>query len=154
SKRGQNRGTAKKIENLLDKKNKELTAQETSKPTIVTKPENDPIRETEIAETSEAIDKAKRTLLSEETNILHATEQQANLVQLIATADRVTARLDNLDRQIQTFVNESESDLISLGLSLDEVFSAMSDKSLITERRKALVDEQNKVNLSLDLNHA
>lgn len=144
----------KRVENLLDRKNKELVAHETSKPVVVAKPENDPAREKQIAETSEAIEKAKLTLLAEETNILNATQQQASLVQLIATADRVTARLDNLNRQIQTFINESKGDFTSLGISLDKVFSVTVDKAPLTDRRKALVDEQGKVNSILDPNQA
>jgi hypothetical protein len=72
----------------LDKKTKKLTAHETSRPTPVSKPENDPARESKIAETSAAIEAAKARLLAEETNIRNATRQQASLVQLIATADR------------------------------------------------------------------
>src|SRR5262249_17802209 len=126
----------KRIENLLDKKNKELAAHETSKPAVVAKPENDPAREKQIAEISEAIAKAKEALLAEETNIVNATQQQARLVQLIATADRLTARLDNLNRQVQSFINESTGDFTNLGLPMGNVFSATIDKTPLTERRK------------------
>jgi len=143
----------KKIENLLDKKQKELAAHETSKPSAVAKPDNDPAREKQIAETSEAIAKAKQTLLAEEANIVDATQQQTNVVQLIATADRVTARLDNLNRQIQAFINESAGDFTRLGLAMDKVFSVTLDKTPLTATRKELVGEQDAVKLSLDPAH-
>jgi ABC-type lipoprotein export system ATPase subunit len=145
----------KRVENLLDKKNKELAAHEseTFKPAVVTKPENDPAREKQIAETSEAIAKAKETLLAEEANILKATQQQTSLVQLIATADRVITRLDNLNRQIQAFISESTGDFTSLGVSMDQVLGVTIDKVPLAERRKALVEEQEKVKLSLDPSH-
>jgi hypothetical protein len=60
------------------------------------------------------------------------------MVQLIATADRVTARLDNLNRQIQTFINESKGDFASLGLSLDKVLKVTWDRAQLTDRRQAL----------------
>jgi ABC-type lipoprotein export system ATPase subunit len=143
----------KRVENLLDKKNKELAAHNASPPAVVAKPENDPAREKQIAETSEAIAKAKESLLAEEANILKATQQQTSLVQLIATADRVILRLDNLNRQVQTFINESTGDFTGLGVSMDKVLSVTVDKSPLTERRKALVDEQEIVKLSLDPSH-
>jgi len=143
----------KRIENLLDRKKNELAAHDISKPVVVAKPENDPAREKQIAETSEAIAKAKESLLAEETNIQNATKQQTSLVQLIATTDKVTARLDNLNRQIQAFINESKDDFKSLGLSMDKVFSVTVDKVPLTDKRTALVDEQNKVKLSLDPTH-
>ena len=144
----------KRIENLLDKKNKELAAHETSRPAVVAKPENDPAREKQIAETTEAIAKAKEALLAEETNILNATQQQTSLLQLIATADKVTARLDNLNRQIQAFINESTEDFASLGLPMGKVFSVTVDKAPLTDRRKTLIDEQDAVKLRLDPSHA
>ena len=97
----------KKIENLLDRKKKELKAHESSKPAVVAKPDNDPARQQQISDTSEAIEKAKTSLLAEETNIENAQWKKAALVKLTATADRVIARLDILNRQIQIFVNEA-----------------------------------------------
>ncbi|MHB1758104.1 MAG: TrlF family AAA-like ATPase [Leptospirillum sp.] len=141
----------KKIENLLDKKRNELLAHDTSKPVVVDKPENDSSRQSQILETSEAIERAKVALLAEETNILDATKKKANLVQLIETADRVTARLDNLNRQVQTFIDEIQSDVESLSLLFDKVFTVKLDKAPIMEKRKMLVYEQTKVNLSLTL---
>jgi hypothetical protein len=143
----------KTIENLLDKKSKELTAHETSRPITVAKPANDPARESRIADVSAAIEAAKTRLLTEETNIRNAARQQTSLVQLIATADRVTARLDNLNRQIQTFINESKADFASLGLPLEGVLSVTCDKSQLIDKRQSLIDEQRAVNLSLDTNH-
>jgi ABC-type lipoprotein export system ATPase subunit len=140
----------KRIENLLDKKSQELTAHESSRPSPVAKPENDPVRESTIAETSTAIEAAKARLLTAEANIRNGTRERANLVQLIATADRVTARLDNLNRQIQTFFSESKADFESLGLSFDRVLSVSWDRAQLTDRRQALVDDQERVNLSLD----
>ena len=144
----------KKLENFLDKKNKELAAHETSKPAVVAKPENDPARQQQISETSEAIERAKEALQVEEVNIQNATRQKTNLVQLIATADRLTARVENLNRQIQAFLTDSEADFASLVIPLDRVLSVTLDKVPLSEKRRALIEEQNQVHLSLDPTHA
>ncbi len=140
----------KTIENLLNKKANELAAHESSRLPPVAKPENDPARESTIAETTAAIETAKAKLLTAEANIRNAVRQRANSAQLIAAADRMTARLDNLNRQIQTFFNESKADFESLGLSPDRVLSITWDRAQLNNRRQALLDEQGRVNLSLD----
>ena len=141
------------IENLLEKKKNELAAHDAGKPAVIAKPENDPARQQQISTTSQAIEGAKATLLTEETNILQATQRKAALVQLIATADRVSGRLDNLNRQIQTFFTESAADLASLGLSADSVLRVTLDKVPLSEVRKTFAAEQGQIDLSLNPNH-
>ncbi|RSL18664.1 hypothetical protein EDE15_4259 [Edaphobacter aggregans] len=140
----------KRIDNLLENKNKELTAHDAAKPEVVSRPDNDPARQAEISQTSDKIDAAKASLRSEEANILAATQQKAAFVQLIATADRLTARVNNLSRQIQTFISESQDDFDSLGLTLDGALSVTIDKTPIAQKRAALVIEQQLIAASLD----
>jgi ABC-type lipoprotein export system ATPase subunit len=140
----------KRIENLLEKKNKELTAHDSALPLVIAKPDNDPARQAEISLTSSKIDAAKATLATEESNILAANQQKTTLVQLTATADRVIARADNLSRQIQTFITESQDDFNSLGLDLDRTLTVKIDKTAITLKRAALVAEQQQIARKLD----
>jgi ABC-type lipoprotein export system ATPase subunit len=144
----------RKIANLLDKKCNELQAHDALKPAVVPKPANDPAHQERISETSKAIENAKATLLLEEVNILNAKQRTAHVVQLIATADSLNARLDNLNRQIQGFISVSQDDFVNLGLSREKVFDAMLDKGPLTERRAALIEERQKVEQTLNPAHA
>jgi hypothetical protein len=117
---------------------------------VVAKPDNDPARQAEISLTSNKIDTAKASLATEESNILTANQQKTSLVQLIATADRVIARIDNLSRQIQTFITESQDDFDSLGLDIDSTLTVKIDKTAIAQKRAALVTEQQQIAAKLD----
>ena len=50
--------------------------------------------------------------------IAESGQQQNMQVRLISIADRLHDRLKNIERQFQTFVEESHSELEALGLSL------------------------------------
>jgi ABC-type lipoprotein export system ATPase subunit len=138
------------VQNLLDKKRAELAAHDINKPAAIAKPENDPARNQEIATTSSAIEAERRTLLTKNAEILRVNQRKTVIVQLISTADKLSARLDNLNRQIQAFTAESADDFTRLGLSADSVFRVTLDKVPITDARKALVAEQSQIVQSLD----
>ena len=140
----------KRIENLLDKKRKELAAHETAKPAVVAKPENDPTTQREIIHANAAIDAARAELLSEEAKITTATTRRGTLAQQITTVDRVSGRLDNLNRQILSFFTDSQADLSSLGLSADQILQVKSDKAPLSEKHDAIVEERRVIDLSLD----
>jgi hypothetical protein len=84
------------MENLLAVKRQELEAHEKSKPAVVSKPENDPVRQEEISRVATDIDAAKKELAECESRISALNEEQGRLVQLISIADRLLARLENL----------------------------------------------------------
>jgi hypothetical protein len=140
----------KKLENLLDKKRKELAAHDAAKPTAVTKPENDPTTQKHIVETTQAIDKAKGELAAAEASIVAARNRQSALAQQKSIADRVSARLDNLQRQITVFLSDSREDFVSLGLSPDDVLRVMIDKVPLTKKHESIQQEQGIIELSLD----
>jgi hypothetical protein len=140
----------KKIENLLDKKRRELAAHDGAKPPLVAKPDADPTRQKEIVAANTAIDLAKSELLAEESKIAAATARRGVLAQHIATVDRVTGRLDNLNRQIQGFFTDSENDFAALGISPAQVLQTTIDKTPLVEKRQSIVEEQRNIDLSLD----
>lgn len=138
------------LENLLAQKRHELEAHERSKPVEVPKPENNPVRQREISEVAGAIETAKRDLAECETQIALARQQQAEQVQLISIADKLIARLENLERQVQTFVAESQSDFDTLGLSLDSILKISIDKQPLFDKRQSVLDQKVKVDEQLD----
>lgn len=128
-----------KIQNLLSVKQAELTSFEKSKPIEVIKPDNDASKQQEIARVAKAIEDAKLKLNDIENQIAAANEAITKQTQLIATADRLVERIENLDRQVQHFLDESAADLQLLGLSADQVLKVESHKRIVTSKRKASV---------------
>lgn len=124
-----------KLVNLLAVKQQELTAHEGAKPKPLTEPANDPDRQAEITEVSSAIAAAKQQLAQNDAQIERAAGEQARQLKLIAVVDRLTDRLDNLQRQIAAFRSESELDLSQIGLTLDDVLKTSIDKKPLESKR-------------------
>src|ERR1019366_9032504 len=138
-----------RIDNALKVKHLELEAHEKAKPTEVPKPENDPIRQKQIAEAAEAIEIAKASALELESEIPGVTRDEARCVQLIATADRLIERLANMERQIRTFFAESSEDMTNLGISPDEILKVTVTRQPLTDRRRSLLEEKAKLDEQL-----
>ncbi len=143
-----------KIENLLAVKQQELDAHEKSKPAEVAKPENDPVRQEQISKTATAVETAKKELSECEIQISTSTEEQGRLVQLISVADRLLARLENLERQVQTFFADSQSELASIDLSPDAILKVLLNKQPLLDKRKSFSDQKIKVDERLDASKA
>ncbi len=139
-----------KIENLLTVKRRELEAHERTKPAEVARPETDPVRQKEISEVAAAIEAAKSELVEAENKIFRSTQEQGELARLISIVDKLLARMDNLERQIQTFLRESTEDLAAIGISSDAIVTTTVSKQPLTDRRKSLVSEKKKVDELLD----
>jgi len=139
-----------KIENLLKVKQQELEAHEKSKPAEVPKPENDPIKQKETAEVAAAVEVAKKELADCEKLILQVTQDQAKAVQLISTVDKLSARLDNLERQLHSFFTDSQSDLASIGLTEDSILKITLNKKLLTDKKNEFVSQKAKLDAQLD----
>jgi hypothetical protein len=77
-------------------------------------------------------------------------EQQAEQAQLISIADKLIARLDNLDRQVQTFVVDGRADVETLGLSLDSVIKISVDKQPLLDRKQSILERKARVDEQLD----
>jgi ABC-type lipoprotein export system ATPase subunit len=139
-----------KIQNLLAQKRQELEVHEKSRPLEVTKPDNDPIKQKEIAEVAAAIEAAKEQLVQHEAKIALMKEEQAKLTQLISVVDRLLVRLENLERQVAIFKAESKTDLKTIGLSSEAIFNVSVNKQPLLERQKAFLDQKRKADEKLD----
>jgi len=139
-----------KIQNLLVQKQQELEALDKSKPAEVPKPENDPTKQREMAEVAAAIEAEKKKLTEHERQISLANEDQAKQAQLISVVDRLLARLENLERQVQTFIMESQADLETIGLSANTIVTISFNKQPLGEIRKAFSDQKTKAEEQLD----
>ena len=140
------------LQNLLNKKKEELTAHDAKPPVVVTKPENDPTLNQQIADASDEIEKVKSLVAEQDGNIARATQRRSTLAQLIATADRLIGRIENLNRQLQAFSNDSAQDFSSLGIAPDSVVRVTIDTVPLTTARTGYQTEQSEVGQSLDPN--
>ncbi len=139
-----------KLENLLAQKRHELEAHVKSKPVEVAKPETDPLKQREISEAAAAIETARNDLAECERQIAVMSEERANHIHLISIADRLLARLENLEHQFQTFVAESRADFEALGLSLDSILKFSVGKQPLLGKRGSVLDQKAKVDEQLD----
>ena len=139
-----------KIENLLALKRQELDAHDKIKPVEVPKPENDPVKQREISEVAVAVEAIKKELSECERQIGAANQEQTKQAQLISIVDKLIARLDNFQRQYQTFVAESKTDLVAIGLSLDSILKISVDKKPLLEKRKLFSDRKAELDGQLD----
>ena len=141
----------RRIENLLSAQRQELDVHVKSKPVEVPKPENDTVKQREISDVANAVETAKKELLECEKQITVANQEQAKQAQLVSITDRLIARIDNLQRQIQAFVTESQADLKTIGLSTDSVIKISIDKKTLTDKRKLFSDTKVKLDDQLDV---
>jgi hypothetical protein len=124
-----------KINNLLFQKQLELSTHESSKPVEVEKPENDPQTQAEMLAVAEAIDQAKKRLDEYEHELVLAAEEEVKQAQLVSIADRLSARIENLERQIDSFKLESEFDFSQIGLSVNDVLTISIDRKPLEDKR-------------------
>ncbi len=141
----------RKIENLLAVKQQELDVHEKSKPIEVAKPENDQVKQREISEVAVAIETAKGKLAEHEKQIATAIQEQTTQAQLISISDKLIARFENIQRQIQVVIAESQSDLKTIGLSADSIIKISIDKEQLVNRRKEFFDKKVELDNQLDL---
>jgi ABC-type lipoprotein export system ATPase subunit len=130
------------IENLLAIKGRELEAHENTKPSIVTKPENDPKRQKELSEIDSALALTKEQLAQAEKIIADTVQERITLAQALATIEMLLARLDNLQQQVQTFASESKADLAVVGISLKDILTFSVDKQPLTDRQKVVAEQK------------
>lgn len=124
------------LQNLLNQKRREFEALEQSKPDEVIKPENSPEIQQKIAEVTTAIEAAKSQLLEYDQQIAIVQTELAKHAQSISTADRLLARLENLEYQVNVFFEESQTDLETIGLIADDILKISIQKGPILEKRK------------------
>jgi hypothetical protein len=116
------------LDNLFSQKQLELMAHDKSKPTEVPKPENDPVKQKEIAEVAQAIESTKTQLTKYENKFLLITTVQARQTVLISTTNKLLERLDNLDRQVQAFKDGSRDEFHAIDVPQESILKYSIDK--------------------------
>jgi ABC-type lipoprotein export system ATPase subunit len=125
------------IENLLKLKKDELGVHENSTPEVVQEPTNDAQKQEEISRIAKLLADAKNNRTEYEKQIAAAAADQAKHAQLISVVDKLVARVENLERQIQSFRTTSESDFASIGLTIQDVVKISIDKQPLVDKSKS-----------------
>jgi ABC-type lipoprotein export system ATPase subunit len=139
-----------RLDNLLSQKQLELEAHDKFKPTEILKPDNDPVKQKEISEVAESIESEKIQLAEYEKNILLMNEKQAQMAALISTTNKLLERLDNLDRQVQAFINGSKDELNTIGVPQESILKYTIDKQPLRDKQKVFTDAKKKADQELD----
>lgn len=138
------------VENLLSQKKQELEAHDKSKPVEVPKPENDPVKQKEIADVAQAMEAVKTQLAEYENSTLAMREEQTRQTALISITTKLLARLDNLDRQVQAFLDDSKGELQGIEIPQESILKYSIDKQPLLEKQKAFIEAKRKADQELD----
>jgi ABC-type lipoprotein export system ATPase subunit len=139
-----------RLDNLLIQKRSELEAHEKSIPVEVPKPENDPQKQQEIFMVSTEIETARKEFAEYELQIIKMNQEQAVNIYLILIADKLIARLENLERQLRTFVTDSQGDTEILKLSIDSILKVSIDKKPLFDKRDLVLKQKTKITEQAD----
>lgn len=138
-----------KLESALAAKQRELESHEANKPAAVPKPESS-------AEQKEAADKLAKQLSDKKKEVKEADERLEKARQglskvnlMLSAADRLVSRLENFERQADSFKADAASDIGALGLESKDVLSIKISFGPVVAKRSALIAEQSTLEAKL-----
>ena len=134
-----------KVENLLELKRRELDSHVRSKPTEISKPQADQAKQKEMSDLMAIIEQSKTDLLEYEIQINKMSKERAKLVRHISLADKIILRLENLERQIGSFIRESKEDLRTLDLQLESIIKVSLNKEIVLDKRRSIHEQEEKL---------
>ena len=144
----------KSLENHLAMKERELAAHDAAKPTEVLKPESDPTTTEANAQIERQIATLGKEVSDLDQEIAFLNSDRLKQSRKIAAADRLLARVDNLEKQVKAFRNESVADCAELGIDPDSVVRIEISKDLITQAKDSSVETLKQTKLALDSTNA
>jgi hypothetical protein len=128
------------LEETLAVKKQELAAHDGSKPAAVKKPENDPTRQKEISRIATDIKEAKRKQRDFETVLTAAKDSELTQTLQVSRIDKVLGKLDNFQRQLDSFIADCASDLQEIGLKPEDIVKVQIDRDVLQSKRKTFSD--------------
>ena len=139
-----------KLQSLINQKNDELKAHILSKPLEMKKPGSDIEEQHKIDKAAQDIEQLKSEILEIDNNIVDIKTNIAKHLALIAVADRLLARIENMERQIRAFTKESQDELVQIGIALEEIAVVELKRKPIIEKRRLFVEAKAKLEQGLD----
>ena len=140
----------KTLESQLSEKRRELEAHNQTKPKEVLKPEEDTAAQQQSKSTAEVLEKKQAELKVIEKQVEETREAESRLARKRSTAEKLLAKIQNLQRQITTALSDAEEDFKELGLNQSHVFSITVNTDPIEVLLKSIDEERNKVSKQLD----
>ena len=147
------RGSAehrRELEGALGAKRHELEGHEKNKPIEVPKPEASEKQKEKLETLSQQLTD-KRAELSTAKEAITATRQQlSNVNLLLSAAQRILARIDNFERQAETFKTEVAADIEALSLNESAIITLKLSKEAVIKRRSTLLADQEELERGLN----
>lgn len=111
----------KGLELQLAEKRRERDAHEQVKPAYVAKPDDDPNAKQQSQQTSAVVEAKQQVLQELEASIRDLKAKDGQLARRKTAAERLSTKLKNLQRQVETSLNEAASDLSEVGLTREQI---------------------------------
>jgi len=140
----------KAIENLLKLKQEELNSHDTSKPREVTKPETDAAKQKEFESISKEIEEKQNEIKTLDNGIKKLQEKQNKETRCSAAAENLLVKINNFERQFQTFRNESSDYLEELGLNLKDIVNVKINRGPLKKVQGQISEEITRIQTLLD----
>ncbi len=136
----------------LAEKRRELDSHDGAKPGVISKPDLDPEKQSEMAEVAAAIEKEQATRVSLEKQRTALVEQETKLTRRLAVATKLIAKLANFKKQHEVFVSDAATEFTELGLSLEAAVQVSIDTGEIEAIKGQVQDRLKEIHSELDLN--
>lgn len=135
----------KTLELQLAEKRRELKAQERAKPRERAAPEADPITQAKTQSIASALEAKQNALRELLVSIADHKDKDGQWAKRQATAEKLLARLKNLQRQVEGSLSEAAKDIKELGLQADSLVSF----SVHSEPIQTIIAEANTARASI-----
>lgn len=139
-----------RIENLILQKQQELEAHDKLKPQQVSKPENDPTKQKELSEITEQVENALKDISTIDTQISQALSTRSDQSVFKSLGEKFLARVENLERVLLTFKEESVEELKQMGIEFESIVKITINKSPILEKIRQYSEAIDLLDKSLD----
>lgn len=138
------------LESQLFQRNEELKAHRSTPPDEVQKPDVDPVAQQAVSAVAIEITAKKIERDTVAGNIAALRARQQVLALGISSADKLVAKLDNMERSFSEFENQCSVDLSVVGLSFDDLAELTINRDPLRFKRGQLSSEKDMVDGQLD----
>lgn len=141
----------RKIEGELAAKKHALESHIENKPTAVPKPETLLEQENNIKNLNSQISQKRTDLFNADKAVIVAQNELSEVNKLLSVTSRLLKRIENFDRQINTFKNDVSADIDALKLEIPSIISLNISTKPIIEKRSTLLQQSNKLESEINL---
>ena len=138
-----------KIEGALAAKQQELKSHNQNIPTVAQKPEGTDAEKEKLDALSKQFSEKKTELEKSDAALVVIREELSSVNLRISAAQRLAAKIDNFERQIETFRAETAVEIEALDLKEADVFEIKLNKGPVTKKQSGLLVEKGKLELEL-----